>query len=103
MEFITILELLKDYDVFTIIVGVIVYKQIDKKLTTVDKSVNCRPPGAMTISQEVSEIHRKVDVSATTSDFIMKEFDITRERNEVKFSEISGEIKLLHKRVTNKK
>jgi len=103
MEFITILEMIKDYDVFTIGIGIFVYKQLDKKLSTVDKSVNCRPPGTMTLSQEVSEIHRKVDIQSNEVSHIKKEIDLYRKVDEKLFSEITSDIKVLHKRITAKK
>jgi len=104
MDFETILNLLKDYDLPTIILVVYFYTFINKKLTVVDKAVNCRPPEAMTISQEVSEIHRKVDVNATTQarniEYIKKEMDNTKYLNEKQFSTIGKDIKDLNKRVT---
>jgi hypothetical protein len=84
MDFETILNLLKDYDLPTIILVVYFYTFINKKLTVVDKAVNCRPPDAMTISQEVSEIHRKVDVNATTQarniEYVKEHFNVYQKR-----------------------
>ena len=105
MDLESILSVLKDYDLPTIILGVYFYTFINKKLNVVDKAVNCRPPDAMTISQEVSEIHRKVDVNATTQarniEYIKKEMDNNKETSERTFQCISKEIKDLNKRVTN--
>jgi hypothetical protein len=105
MDFETILNLLKDYDLPTIILVVYFYTFINKKLTVVDKAVNCRPPDAMTISQEVSEIHRKVDVNATTQarniEYIKQEMDNNKLSSEKQFSTIGKDIKILNKRVTS--
>jgi len=105
MDLESILSVLKDYDLPTIILGVYVYMHINKKLTVVDKAVNCRPPDAMTISQEVSEIHRKVDVNATTQarniEYIKKEMDNNKDTSEKTFQCISKDIKALNKRVTS--
>ena len=104
MDFETILSLLKDYDLPTIVLGIYVYIHINKKLNTVDKAVNCRTPDAMTISQEVSEIHRKVDVNATTQarniEYLKNEMDNNRHLNEKTFINIGKDIKTLNKRVT---
>ena len=104
MDFESILSLLKDYDLPTIVLGIYFYTFINKKLNVVDKAVNCRKPDAMTISQEVSEIHRKVDVNATTQarniEYIKKEIDNTKYSSEKQFSIIGKDIKDLNKRVT---
>jgi len=101
MELETILVLLKDYDIPTILIGVFFYYIINRKLTVVDQAVNNRPKDSLTLSQEVSEIHRKVDVSATKNDYMIKELDAHREVDEKQFLGIATDIKGLHKRVTN--
>lgn len=100
MDFETILNILKDYDLPTLLLGLFVYMHINKKLNTVDKAVNCRPENSMTISQEVSEIHRKVDVAGVKTEYIIKELDAHREIDEKEFSDIAKDIKDLHKRLT---
>ena len=100
MELEAILTILKDYDLPTIAIGIVLYRYINQKLNTVDKAVNQRPLDSMTLSQEVSEIHRKVDVSIVKSDYMIKELDAHRETDEKEFLEISKDIKGLHKRVT---
>ena len=105
MNFETILNLLKDYDLPTIVLGIYVYMHLNKKLNVVDKAVNCRTPDAMTISQEVSEIHRKVDVNATTQarniEYIKNEMDNNKVSSEKQFSTIGKDIRTLNKRVTS--
>jgi hypothetical protein len=101
MEIETILTILKDYDLPTIMIGVFVYLHINKKLSVVDKAVNNRAPESLTMSQEVSEIHRKVDVSATKADYMIKELDAHRDVDEKAFLEIGKDIKGLHKRVSD--
>ena len=88
MEFSLLLEVLKDYDLPTILMGVVIYSYLNKKLNAVDKAVNCRPADSMTISQEVSEIHRKVDVSAIKQEYIAKELDAHRDVDEKEFKKI---------------
>ena len=100
MELITMLEIFRDYDLPTIIIGIFVYVHINKKLNTVDKAVNNRPADSLTLSQEVSEIHRKVDVADVKSDYMIKELDAHRAIDEKEFSDIAKDIKGLHKRVT---
>jgi len=103
MDLESILSVLKDYDLPTIMLGIYVYMHINKKLTVVDKAVNCRPPDAMTISQEVSEIHRKVDVNATTQarniEYIKKEMDNNKISSDKQFLAIGKDIKSLNKRI----
>ena len=104
MEFTELLNILKEYDLPTILMGISFYVFINKKLNTVDKAVNCRTPDSMTISQEVSEIHRQVDMNATTQarniEYIKNEMDRHRELDERTFVVISRDIKSLNKRVT---
>jgi hypothetical protein len=104
MELSTILELLEKYDLPTLILGLGFFMYIKTKLKQVDKAVNCRTPDAMTISQEVSEIHRKVDVNATTQarniEYIKNEIDNNKDATEKTFQIISKDIKALNKRVT---
>ena len=104
MELSTILELLEKYDLPTLILGLGFFMYIKTKLKQVDKAVNCRTPDAMTISQEVSEIHRKVDVNATTQarniEYLKNEMDNNKASTEKTFQFISKDIKSLNKRVT---
>jgi len=103
MELSTILELLEKYDLPTIILGLGFFMYIKTKLKQVDKAVNCRTPDAMTISQEVSEIHRKVDVNATTQarniEYIKKEMDNNKISSDKQFLAIGKDIKSLNKRI----
>ena len=101
MELASILEVLKDYDLASIAVGVFVYIHINKKLTVVDKAVNNRPIGEQTLSQEVSEIHRKIDVGDVELNYMIKEVDAHRAIDELEFKSIAKDIKGLHRRVTD--
>tara|TARA_R110000772_G_scaffold123755_3_gene230147 strand:- start:275 stop:595 length:321 start_codon:yes stop_codon:yes gene_type:complete len=101
MELVTMLEIFRDYDLPTIIIGIFVYVHINKKLTVVDKAVNNRPADSLTLSQEVSEIHRKVEVAGAKTEYIIKEVDAHREVDEKLFAQIGEDIKGLHKRVSN--
>jgi hypothetical protein len=93
MELDAFLTLIKDYDLPTILIGVLAYIYINKKLTVVDNAVNNRPAGSPTLSQEVSEIHRKVDVSAVKQDYITKELDAHRKVDEETFEDIATDFK----------
>ena len=103
MELSTILELLEKYDLPTLILGLGFFMYIKTKLKQVDKAVNCRTPDAMTISQEVSEIHRKVDVNATTQarniEYLKNEMDNNKDLTEKQFLTIGKDIKSLNKRM----
>tara|TARA_R110002126_G_scaffold79757_3_gene197825 strand:+ start:1494 stop:1823 length:330 start_codon:yes stop_codon:yes gene_type:complete len=105
MDLEAILNLLKDYDLPTIIAGIIVYVHINRKLNTVDKAVNNRAPEDMTLSQEVSEIHRKVDLNAATTsrniEYIKKEIDAHRDIDEKTFVDLAKDIKKIHKKLNN--
>jgi hypothetical protein len=99
METMQLIELLKDYDVTTIIIVLITTYLINKKITIVDKAVNQRPEGQMTLSQEVSEIHRKVDVLAVEVRHIKSEVDEHRTKDEVIFESLANDIKELNQKV----
>ena len=103
MELSTILELLEKYDLPTLILGLGFFMYIKTKLKQVDKAVNNRAPQSLTLSQEVSEIHRKVDVNATTQarniEYIKKEIDNNKISSEKQFSIIGKDIKSLNKRM----
>ena len=103
MELSTILELLEKYDLPTLILGLGFFMYIKTKLKQVDKAVNNRTPQSLTLSQEVSEIHRKVDVNATTQarniEYIKQEIDNNKISSEKQFSIIGKDIKSLNKRM----
>jgi hypothetical protein len=103
MELNAILELLEKYDLPTIILGLGFFMYIKTKLKQVDKAVNNRAPQSLTLSQEVSEIHRKVDVNATTQarniEYIKQEIDSNKISSEKQFSIIGKDIKSLNKRM----
>jgi len=101
MELASILEVLKDYDLASIAVAVFVYIHINKKLAVVDKAVNNRPIGEQTLSQEVSEIHRKIDVGDVKLTYMIKEVDAHRAIDELEFKSIAKDIRGLHRRVTD--
>lgn len=101
MELASILEVLKDYDLASIAIAIFVYIHINKKLTVVDKAVNNRPIGEQTLSQEVSEIHRKIDVGDVKLNYMIKEVDAHRAIDELEFKSIAKDIKGLHRRVTD--
>ena len=99
MEFSLLLEVLKDYDLPTILMGVVIYSYLNKKLNAVDKAVNCRPADSLTMSQEVSEIHRKVDVSAIKQEYIAKELDAHRDVDEKEFKKIQQDVATIRKEI----
>jgi len=95
MEITAILEVLKNYDAVTIIVGLLIYLGIHKKINIVDKAVNQRPIGSKTISQEVTEINHKLDLFHNDVSHIRKEIDEHRAVDEVAFNDIRKDIRLL--------
>ena len=83
---------------------------VHKDVRTVDSAVNNRPLGSMTMSQEVSEIHRKVDVQANEikhvkDDVMFLKGDLTKSRiyNMERFEEIEKNIVDVKKEVCTKK
>ena len=83
---------------------------VHRDVRIVDDAVNNRPLGSMTMSQEVSEIHRKVDVQANEikhvkDDVMFLKTDITKSRiyNMEKFGEIEKNIVDVKKEVCTKK
>jgi hypothetical protein len=94
-----ITELLKDYDAAS--VGVILYigYLLNKKIQIIDKSVNHRPEGSLTMSQEVSEIHRKVDVLAVEVKHVKKEVDDHRKEDEAIIANLTNSINEISKKV----
>lgn len=99
-EFGKLLDILKDYDLPTIVLGIVVYLQVKKKLEVVDKAVNQRSPGQMTLSEEVSEIHRKVDIANVQQEYLVKEIDAHRSLDEKEFVRIGKDIRDINRRLT---
>lgn len=118
MELLEVIDsALQKYDLLTVLLVAGLYMWFRKKLElvhkdvrTVDSAVNNRPLGAMTMSQEVSEIHRKVDVQANElkhvkDDVMFLKGDLTKSRiyNMERFEEIEKNIVDVKKEVCNKK
>lgn len=99
MEAIQLIELLKDYDLTTILAICVVYYLMNNKISIIDKSVNCRPEGSLTLSQEVSEIHRKVDVLAVEVKHVKKEVDEHRKEDEAIITNLTNSINKISKKV----
>jgi predicted transcriptional regulator len=83
---------------------------VHKDVKTVDSAVNNRPLGSMTMSQEVSEIHRKVDVQANEikhvkDDVVCLKGDLAQSRvyNMERFEKIEKNIVDVKKEVCSKK
>lgn len=107
---------LQKYDLLTVIVVFGLYMWFRKKLDlvhkdvkTVDDAVNNRPLGSMTMSQEVSEIHRKVDVQANElkhvkDDITTLKTDLTKSRiyNMERFELIEKNVDEVKKEVCKK-
>jgi hypothetical protein len=118
MELLEILDTaLQKYDILTIILvgGLYLWFKknvnlVHKDAMVVDSAVNNRPLGSMTMSQEVSEIHRKVDVQANElnhvkEDVMFLKSDLTKSRiyNMERFEEIEKNIVDVKKEVCTKK
>ena len=102
MELSIILEMFQKYDIATVILGLIYFVYINKKLRHVDNAVNNRAKGGLTLSEEVSEIHRKTNIQATQGkniEYIKKEIESHIKAEEQEFLKIDKEIKNLNKKV----
>ena len=104
-----ITELLKEYDLLTLtlvgVVGIVLYKYLTKlmgKIKLVDEAVNCREHGAPTLSQEVSEIHRKVDVLANEIEHIKQDVKEHREEDEIIIKSLTKDIEDLNKKLKSR-
>lgn len=100
-------QALEKYDLLTILIVGALYLWFRKKLDTMDKrvqsvdhAVNNRPPGTPTLSQEISEIHRKVDVTSTKIEYIEKEIEEHRRVDEVTFKLLTDDISELRKKIS---
>lgn len=107
---------LQKYDILTLIIVGGLYLWFKKKLNlvhndvkTVDSAVNNRDKGSLTMSQEVSEIHRKVDVQANElkhvkDDITILKSDLTKSRiyNMERFEEIEHNVKEVRESVCTK-
>jgi archaellum component FlaC len=95
----TILDLLKHYDLHTVMMIMVVYYFVSKKINTVDKAVNQRPTGSKTISDEVTEINHKMDIFSLDLKHVKKEIDEHRSIDEHAFSRIEEDIRTLARMV----
>jgi len=118
MELLELLDTaLQKYDILTIILVGGLYLWFRKKLElvhndvrVVDSAVNNRPLGSMTMSQEVSEIHRKVDVQANELKHVKEDVttlktDLTKSRiyNMERFGLIESSVDEVRKEICTKK
>ncbi len=100
MEKIEILiALLKDYDALNLFAIIVFYLLVDKKIKIVDKAVNHRPEGSQTMSQEVTEIHHKIDLFSKDLKHVTKEVDEHRKIDEVAFKRIEKDIRILASKI----
>ena len=95
----TILKLLKDYDAINVIVVLVIYQLLDKRIRIVDKAVNHRPIGTLTLSEEVTEINHKVDLFRQDLTHVKKEIDAHRAVDEVAFTRIEKDIRTLAQKI----
>ena len=118
MELLELLDTaLQKYDILTIILVGGLYLWFRKKIElvhndvrVVDSAVNNRPLGSMTMSQEVSEIHRKVDVQANELKHVKEDVttlktDLTKSRiyNMERFGLIESSVDEVRKEICTKK
>ena len=99
MEIAVILEILKEYDAVALIGSAVVYYLLDKKIKGIDKAVNCRAKGELTISQEVTQINHKLDLFANDLKHVKREVDNHRAVDEVAFRDIKKDIRILANKV----
>jgi chromosome segregation ATPase len=118
MELLALIDsALQKYDLLTVIfvIGLYVWfkhklNQVHKDVKVVDQAVNNRPEGSMTMSQEVSEIHRKVDVQNNElkhvkDDVSFLKSDITKSRiyNMERFQSLESDINDVKNEICPKK
>ena len=99
-ELTLLLELLKDYDLISLIVVGLGYSFVHKKINVVDRAVNQRPAGNKTISDEVTEINNKIDLFALDLKYVKKEVDAHRDVDEAAFLRIEKDIRLINNKIT---
>jgi hypothetical protein len=99
MEITLILQILKEYDALALLGSALVYYLLDKKIKAIDKAVNCRKKGELTISQEVSQINHKLDLFGKDLDYVKREVDAHRDIDEKTFTRIEKDIRLLAEKV----
>ena len=99
MEFEILLGLLDGKNVVTIAVTLVVYLLISNKIkvvsnsvTHVDKAVNGRTDGELTLSQEVSVIRRELREFKTESIKILKDFNQLRKEGYLVAAELKGDV-----------
>jgi hypothetical protein len=94
-----ITELFKDYDGFSLLAIIVFYLLVDKRIKIVDKAVNHRPFGQLTISEEVTEINHKIDMFGKDLAHVKKEIDEHRAVDEVAFRRIEKDIRVIASKV----
>jgi hypothetical protein len=90
-----IIELFDKYQLIDVLVGFVVYLALNKRIQVVDKAVNQRPQGQMTISEEVTEINHKLDQFALEMNHVKKQIDEHRKIDEQSFLRIEKDIRIL--------
>lgn len=88
-----IVELVKEYDGFSLLAIIVFYLLVDKRIQIVDKAVNQRPEGTPTISQEVSLINSKLDLMRKEALAIIKDMKLLRKEGYMRYDELKVDIK----------
>tara|TARA_R110000824_G_scaffold204064_1_gene388755 strand:+ start:158 stop:469 length:312 start_codon:yes stop_codon:yes gene_type:complete len=88
-----LLEVLKDYDLATLIAVGIGYLFIHKKINIVDRAVNQRPVGSATISDDCITIKSELSLIKADLKHVKKEVDAHREVDESAFLRIEEDIR----------
>jgi hypothetical protein len=94
-----IIELFDKYQLIDVLVGFLVYVAINKRIQVVDKAVNQRPQGSMTISEEVTQINHKLDQFTLELNHVKKQVDEHRKIDEQSFLRIEKDIRILASKV----
>lgn len=98
-KFLVVLEILKEFDALSVVGSVIVYYLLEKRIKAIDKAVNCRAKGEMTISQEVTQINHKIDLFSKDLNHVKEEVDAHRQVDEVAFKRIEKDIRVIATKV----
>ena len=92
-------ELLKEYDIVSILILMFFYIKMKSKIDLVDKAVNNRPVDGPTLSEEVTQINHKFDLLHKDLKYVRKEIDLHRETDEKMFETFSENIKSINERI----
>lgn len=96
---IELIEVLKDYDLPTIIVIFAFYHSINKKVNTVDRAINNVPTSSFEVSKELIGLTSKLEVLTIEVKHVKKEVDAHRSIDEKTFEIMAKDITSINERL----